>query len=99
MKKLVIRLFVFLALLAGCTTRTIIPLVDAGPDAGRDPGDAGFDSGLRPHDAGPPPDSALNPDAACASMSAEATVEQLPVDIIWMVDNSTSMQPAIEQVQ
>lgn len=32
-------------------------------------------------------------------MSAEATLESLPVDIIWMVDNSSSMEPSIAQVK
>lgn len=65
------------------------------PDSG--PGmDAGPDSG--PRDAGQW-DSALNPDAACTSASVEAVIERAPVDIIWMVDNSVSMSPAIEQVQ
>lgn len=44
-------------------------------------------------------DARLNPDAACAAASASARVERLPVDIIWMVDNSSSMRPAIEEVQ
>jgi hypothetical protein len=55
------------------------------------------DSG--PRDSGPLPDRQLDPDAACSSETATALIEQLPVDIIWIVDNSTSMQPAIEQVQ
>jgi hypothetical protein len=40
----------------------------------------------------------VTPDAACASAVQEATTTQLPVDIIWMVDNSSSMQPAIAEV-
>ena len=36
---------------------------------------------------------------ACTGVSAEATLEALPVDIIWMVDNSNSMDPAIAQVK
>lgn len=47
-----------------------------------------------PGDRGP-----LDPDAACASATTVATVENLPVDIIWVVDNSVSMAPAIEEVQ
>ena len=43
-------------------------------------------------------DSQLNPDASCATATAAATVESLPVDIIWVVDNSSSMAPAIDQV-
>lgn len=38
-------------------------------------------------------------DAACAATAIEATRERLPVDIIWVVDNSTSMQPAVNEVQ
>ena len=45
-----------------------------------------------------PVDAPLNPDAACASTSVAATVERLPVDIIWMVDNSVSMAPAVDEV-
>ena len=36
---------------------------------------------------------------ACTGVTAEATLEALPVDIIWMVDNSNSMDPAIAQVK
>ncbi len=36
---------------------------------------------------------------ACTGVTAEATLEALPVDIIWMVDNSNSMQPAIAEVK
>lgn len=43
-------------------------------------------------------DSGLDPDAACATALETAQVAKLPVDIIWMVDNSVSMQPAIDQV-
>lgn len=44
---------------------------------------------------GPP----ISADAACAATASEATVEKLPVDIIWMVDNSVSMAPAVAQVR
>lgn len=43
-------------------------------------------------------DSAFDPDAACATATEQATPELLPVDIIWVVDNSASMQPAIDEV-
>ena len=67
---------------------------DFGMDATVSPRDLGS-----PRDWGPLPDrSFLPPDAACATATAEATVERLPVDIIWVVDNSVSMQPAIDQV-
>jgi hypothetical protein len=38
-------------------------------------------------------------DAACASSISEAKVEVLPVDIIWMVDNSASMEPAVKELK
>jgi hypothetical protein len=46
-----------------------------------------------------PSDTALSADAACATSVSEAKVEVLPVDIIWMVDNSASMQPAVAEVK
>lgn len=67
-------------------------------------GDAGSGGSLFDPDAGfimdasseEPPISA---DAACAAVASEATVEKLPVDIIWMVDNSSSMEPAVTAVR
>ncbi len=35
----------------------------------------------------------------CASAAVEAKREALPVDIIWVVDNSSSMAPAVAEVQ
>jgi hypothetical protein len=43
-------------------------------------------------------DVVLGEDAACTSTSVMATLERLPVDIVWMVDNSVSMAPAIDEV-
>src|SRR5689334_10025084 len=49
-------------------------------------------------------DGASNTDAittdtqACSEVAVRATVQRQPVDIIWVVDNSTSMEPAITQV-
>ena len=45
-----------------------------------------------------PTDISLGADAACSRSSVAAQVERLPVDIIWMVDNSISMAPAIDEV-
>lgn len=45
------------------------------------------------------PETSVTIDAACASSVSEAKVEVLPVDIIWMVDNSASMQPAVAEVK
>ncbi len=61
-------------------------------------------------EAGPPPPPTppfvtkdAGPDTgtfeACASSAIEAKREALPVDIIWVVDNSASMQPAVAEVQ
>ncbi len=50
-----------------------------------------------PRPDAPIPDS--NIDATCVADSVEARVELAPVDIIWMVDNSASMEPAVVQVQ
>lgn len=35
----------------------------------------------------------------CVGTASEETVEKLPVDIIWMVDNSSSMEPAVTEVR
>lgn len=61
-------------------------------------------------DGSPPPPSDFKGDASvpdateagfqtCASAAREAKREQLPVDIIWVVDNSSSMAPAVAEVQ
>lgn len=63
---------------------------------GSGPGGPGGGPGL---DGGPSGDGGLDPDAACASTVQGAVVEKLPVDIIWVVDNSSSMQPAIAAIQ
>jgi len=39
------------------------------------------------------------PDAACVAVVEEAQATALPVDIIWMVDNSSSMQIAVDQIK
>jgi hypothetical protein len=59
------------------------------------------------HDAGQDiPDSGpvdapvwVDPDAACASRNVEVEPERMPVDIIWLVDNSNSMKPARDEVR
>lgn len=61
-------------------------------------GDASYDAANPLPDAGAPFDAHLDPDAACASATQTAIVERTPVDIIFVVDNSSSMQPAIDQV-
>jgi hypothetical protein len=54
-------------------------------------------------DLGPLPDRApldapFDPDMSCATATATATVTRRPVDIIWVVDNSSSMREEIENV-
>jgi hypothetical protein len=41
----------------------------------------------------------IETDAACAAVASEATATALPVDIIWLVDNSSSMQLAVDQIK
>ncbi|MBI5513327.1 MAG: hypothetical protein HY909_06130 [Deltaproteobacteria bacterium] len=43
-------------------------------------------------------DLSLAPDAACVGTMAQGVIERRPVDIVWIVDNSVSMAPAIDQV-
>lgn len=65
-------------------------------------GGAGGGSGGGQDDAGVSfdamSDASFDPDAACATALEEAPTQQLPVDIIWMVDNSSSMAPAVAEV-
>jgi hypothetical protein len=54
-------------------------------------GDFMFDAG--------PSDAPLDPDSACASQSASATLTKKPVDVIIVIDNSGSMTQEIQGVQ
>ncbi|AUX47031.1 uncharacterized protein SOCE26_085420 [Sorangium cellulosum] len=65
----------------------------SGAEAGTGGGSTGF------LDDGGTGDGAFDPDSACATALAEARTEQLPVDIVWMVDNSPSMEPAVAEVK
>ena len=74
---------------------------DGGPEGAGDAArvDAGGYPDLRPAQRDAVDEGGnVAPDAACTSSSVEATVERLPVDIIWVVDNSVSMAPAIDEV-
>lgn len=42
--------------------------------------------------------SGFNPDSGCATSTQTAQVDKRPVDIIWVVDNSVSMKPAVDAV-
>jgi hypothetical protein len=95
--RLLASLLVLGSLACGDDDRPIGPPRDAGHDASEL--DATMDAS-EPVDAViPPVDAHLDPDAACAAATASASVERLPVDIIWMVDNSSSMETAIVEVQ
>jgi hypothetical protein len=67
-------------------------------DAGGGSGGSGASSLDATLDSHHNADAPLDPDAACATATEKATLEHLPVDIIWMVDNSVSMSPAIDEV-
>ncbi len=47
----------------------------------------------------PTPDANTDANPTCAAQTVSAAVDRLPVDIIWVVDDSSSMAPAIAQVQ
>src|SRR4051812_6504961 len=50
-------------------------------------------------DAGGSNDAGLDPDSACATQSATATLSKKPVDVIVVIDNSGSMTQEIVGVQ
>jgi hypothetical protein len=70
---------------------------ETGPDAGEgepepEPGDGDGDG-----DDGAGPDDGDDGES-CVGVKARAELTRAPVDIIWVVDNSKSMQPAIDEV-
>ncbi len=85
--------------LGACSTRSqptpVPPLPDAEVlmDLGSEP-DLGSMDATRP-----PTDMPFDPDMACTSATAAAVLERLPADIIWVVDNSSSMDQEIENVK
>lgn len=91
---------------AGCTAGPVrIPIFDTGPYLDGGPMDANTDAPA-PADVGPDmgrdaplSDGGLSPDAACESRTSPATLTRLPADIIWVIDNSGSMAPAITAIQ
>jgi hypothetical protein len=71
----------------------------AGPGAtggggGKD-GSAGTGGGINVDAGG---DGSLNPDAACAAKSAKANLVSRPIDVIFLVDTSSTMAPVIAAV-
>ena len=72
--------------------------------AGDEAGAPEIDDTPEPNGFGPssdagPDDSGDASFVTCAATAVEAERERLPVDIIWMVDNSSSMAPAVAEVQ
>jgi hypothetical protein len=66
------------------------------PDAGAPEEDGGF---IIDFDAQVADASELDENQICASVAQKAETKLLPVDIIWMVDNSSSMAPAVAEVK
>jgi hypothetical protein len=86
----------FLALATACAVSASPTSNDAAP--------SGDDAGVTDANVVDLPDAvadapAFDPDAACATAQQVADPKPLPVDIIWMVDNSVSMEPAVAQVK
>lgn len=71
----------------------------AGPGAigggGGKEGGAGTGGGINVDAGG---DGSLNPDAACAAKSATANLVSRPIDVIFLVDTSSTMNPVIDAV-
>ncbi len=86
-----------------CLSLVLTTQLGCGGDDDRPNRDAGFDATVSEDARGTRdvilPDVPFFGDAACATATSAAEVGRAPVDIIWMVDNSTSMAPAIENVQ
>ncbi|WP_437828226.1 hypothetical protein [Sorangium sp. So ce1153] len=68
----------------------------AGGGEGGEGGEDGIGSGSTGNMGGAPP---VTPDTACVATVAEATLTKLPVDIIFVIDNSASMANEIISVQ
>lgn len=81
---------------AGCRRDVEPPPADAWLPSWSDTGAP--DAHFQMPDA-PRPDANEDASAECAAASVGALVERLPVDIVWVVDNSSSMAPAIAEVQ
>lgn len=83
---------------SGFSTSTGLPTTSSGTNAGGAGGTGQGQGGSIDFDAGIS-DASLNPDSACATQSANATLVKKPVDIIVLIDNSGSMTEEIVGVQ
>ncbi|HCF56482.1 MAG TPA: hypothetical protein DFS52_00595 [Myxococcales bacterium] len=73
---------------------------DAAGPKDKDAGYLELDAGWLEWDGGSGgTDGGHRPDAACVATSAEATLVKKPVDIVFLIDNSASMDDEIEAVQ
>ncbi|MGI5861666.1 MAG: hypothetical protein ACOX6T_06365 [Myxococcales bacterium] len=73
---------------------------DAGVTKDKDAGWLDDDAGWLEWDGGSGgEDAGHRPDAACVATSAEATLVKKPVDIVFLIDNSASMDDEIDAVQ
>lgn len=95
---------------AACAATAAAPPVGEDPIDSPDASDSGAGEASPPIDAADDDGSLLDfdvhtdvpvvePDSACAAVVEDAVTTPLPVDIVWMVDNSASMAPAVAEVQ
>lgn len=85
-----------LLVLGGCAAG-----VDPGPDPGWGPGPGGDGDAERPREAepdGPGPVGPAEPET-CSAIEVSADPVTLPADIVWVIDNSGSMELEEERVQ
>lgn len=71
----------------------VVPVIDAAPPDS----DLGTDAAPTPTDAAPP--DAPDGGAICGTITARAQGSRRPVDVIWVIDSSPSMEDEIEAVQ
>ena len=91
-------LLVLALALGGCSTRSPGAPVPPPPDSGFPDLGAEVDLGSVEDATVTPRDMQFDPDMACTSASAEAILEPLPADIIWVVDNSSSLDEEIDNI-
>lgn len=91
----------FLSFVAACASGEIEGWIDDVPSAPSAANDAAAPETVVSTLHTPESDAALHeaPVDACASTTAEVKRERAPVDIVWIVDNSASMQLAVAEVE
>jgi hypothetical protein len=86
-----------LAGLGACAVSASVEGEPAGAASAIPPSEAPADPGLSAADGGGQAPE-LDPEAACVAVVADAKPQRRPVDIVWLVDNSASMEPAVRAV-